>query len=312
VNNTSTTDFRVDIRVKQGDPLSPTLFNLVLDTVLTQLDLRGNISTCLKQLMAYADNILILAHTKKFLTEVLQQLQKSSMEVGLKINKEKTKYLKCSKKDTNNEGLNWRNLSIEQVDQCKYLGSIINDNNSIEEEIKERIVLGTKVYYANLKFFKSKLVTKYSKLKLYRSVIIPTVTYASETWVLKESSIQILLVFERKILRKIFGPTREKQLWRIKTNNELDKLINHQNIINHIKALRLSWFSHVQRMPDSRTVKKIFNWTARSKGRPKQRWDDNIIQDIRQLNIKNWTACVQDRMKWKNVIEKAKTFSKRS
>jgi hypothetical protein len=93
--------------------------------------------------------------------------------------------------------------------QCKYLGSIINGNNSIEEEINERIVLGTKAYYANLKFLKSKLVTKYSKLKLYRSVIRPIVTYASETWVLKESSIQKLLVFERKILRKIFGP-REK------------------------------------------------------------------------------------------------------
>jgi len=50
--------------------------------------------------------------------------------------------------------------------------------------------LGTKAYYANLKFFKSKLCTKYSKLKLCRSVIRPIVTYASETWVLKESSIQ--------------------------------------------------------------------------------------------------------------------------
>jgi len=82
-----------------------------------------------------------------------------------------------------------------------------------------------------------------------------------------------------------------------------------------IKALRLSWFGHVQRMPDSRTVKKIFNWTpltARSKGRPKQRWEDNIIQDIYQLNIKNWTVCVQDRTKRKNVFEKAKTFNKRS
>ena len=84
---------------------------------------------------------------------------------------------------------------------------------------------------------------------------------------------------------------------------------------SRFKALRLGWFGHVHRMPDSRTVKKIFNWTpltARSKGRPKQRWEDNIIQDIRQLNIKNWTVCVQDRTKWKNVVEKAKTFNKRS
>jgi hypothetical protein len=89
VNNTCTTNFRVDIGVKQGDPLLPTLLNLVLDTVLTQLDLRGNISTRLIQLMAYADDILILARTKKSLTEALQHLTKSSMEVGLKINEEK-------------------------------------------------------------------------------------------------------------------------------------------------------------------------------------------------------------------------------
>jgi hypothetical protein len=72
-----------------------------------------------------------------------------------------------------------------------------------------------------------------------------------------------------------------KQLWGIKTNEELDKLIKHQNIINHIKALSLRWFGHVQRMPDSRIVKKIFNWTpltVRSKGRSKQRWEDNIIR----------------------------------
>jgi hypothetical protein len=51
------------------------------------------------------------------------------------------------------------------------------------------------------------------------------VTYASETWVLKETIIQKLLIFERKILRGIFGFTKESQVWRFKTNEELDKLI---------------------------------------------------------------------------------------
>ena len=215
----------------------------------------------------------------------------------------------------NNEDLNCPHFSIEQVQQCKYLGTNINDTNSIDEEIKARIVLGTKAYYANLKFFKSRLVTKHPKLRLYRSVIRPIVTYAAETWVLTESSIQKLSVFERKILRKIFGPTRENQLWRIKTNNELNKLIKHKNIVNYIKALRLSWFGHVQRMPDFRRAKKIFKWmplTTRPKGWPKQRWEDNVIQGIRLLNIKNWTACAQDRVKWKNVVEKAKTLKRES
>ena len=84
-------------------------------------------------------------------------------------------------------------------------------------------------------------------------------TYVSETWVLKETIIQKLLFFERRILRRIFGPTKENQTWRAKTNEELDKLIKPKNTINYIKAQRLIWFDHVQRMPDTRTVKKIFN-----------------------------------------------------
>jgi hypothetical protein len=66
-----------------------------------------------------------------------------------------------------------------------------------------------KADYTNLKFIKSRLVTKQSKLKLYRTVIRQIVTYASETWVLKEPVIQKLLVFERKILRRIFGPKKK-------------------------------------------------------------------------------------------------------
>jgi len=180
-------------------------------------------------------------------------------------------------------------------------------------EIYCRIYLSLfQLAYANQKFFKIRLVTKSSKLKLYRTVIRPIVTHASETWVLKETTIQKLLVFERKILRRIFGPAKENQTWRIKTNEELDKLIKHKNIVNYIKAQRLSWFGHVQRMPDTRTVKKIFKWnplTRRSQGRPKYRWEDNVKQDICQMKVKNSITCVQDRGKWKDVVEKAITFN---
>jgi hypothetical protein len=53
-----------------------------------------------------------------------------------------------------------------------------------------------------------------------------------------------------------FGPTKERDgTWRVKTNDELDKLIRHKNIINYIKAQRLSWFGHLHRMPEERVVK---------------------------------------------------------
>jgi hypothetical protein len=114
-------------------------------------------------------------------------------------------------------------------------------------------------------------------------------------------------------MRFAFWISRATDTHSVKTNEELDKLIKHKNIINHIEAHRLSWFGHVQRIPDTRIVKKIFNWkplTKRSQGRPKYRWeDDNITQHICQMKIKNWIACVQDRGKWKEVVEKAKTFN---
>jgi len=111
-----------------------------------------------------------------------------------------------------------------------------------------------------LQELKRGLVTKSSKLKLYRTVIRTIVTYASETWVLKGNIFQKLLVFERKILRGIFGATKENQIWRIKNIEELEKLIKHENIGNYIKAQRLRWFCDVERMPETSTVKKIFKW----------------------------------------------------
>jgi hypothetical protein len=101
----------------------------------------------------------------------------------------------------------------------KYLGSVVNSDTSIEEEIQHRITVGNKAYYANQILFKSRLVSKKSKLKLYWSIIRPTVTYACETWVLKETMKNKLMVFERKVLRKIFGPTKERR-WYMENQNK--------------------------------------------------------------------------------------------
>ena len=112
----------------------------------------------------------------------------------------------------------------------------MNSDNSAEEESQYRITVGNKAHYANQCFFKSRLVSKKSKLKLYWSIIRPIVTYACEAWVLEETIKSKLMVFERKVLRRIFGPTKERDgMWRIKTNDEIDELIRHKNIINYIK-----------------------------------------------------------------------------
>jgi hypothetical protein len=129
-----------------------------------------------------------------------------------------------------------------------------------------------------------------AKLKLYCSVIRPVVIYAHETWTLKEIITNKLMVFERKVLRKIFGPTNENGIWQIKTNQELDKIIKHNNIINFIRAQRLGWLGHIERMQETRMVKAIHSWKPVSKRpirRPKTHWEDDVRKDIQKLKCQN-------------------------
>ena len=124
------------------------------------------------------------------------------------------------------------------------------------------------------KLFTSKLISRNVKLQLYNTLIRPTVTYASETWVLKENMIKKLMIFEIKVMRKIFGPTRsDGGYWRIKSNQEISDILKGQNIIGFIKKQRLNWLGHVECMTED-NVQKIKGGKPMSKrpiGRPKTR-----------------------------------------
>jgi len=127
------------------------------------------------------------------------------------------------------------------------------------------------------------------------------------------------MVFERKMLRKIFGPTCENGSWRIKTNQELDKLIKYKNIINFARVQRLGRYGHIERMQEIRMVKAIHARKPISKrpmGRPKIRWEDDVKKDIQRLKVPNWKTLVQDRRRRgrrrrrrrNEVVGKAKTL----
>jgi hypothetical protein len=87
---------------------------------------------------------------------------------------------------------------------------------------------------------------------------------------------------------------------------ELDELIKHWNIINYVKSQRLSWFGHINRMPETSVVKKMYKWKPLTR-RPKSRWEEDIRNDMRRMQIVKWPEHVQDCPKWKVIIEKAKT-----
>ena len=122
------------------------------------------------------------------------------------------------------------------------------------------------------------------------------------------------MIFERKITRKIFGPTRSDDgYWRIKTNQEINDILKGRNIIGFIKKQRLNWLGHVERMAEDNNVKKIERWKPLSKrpiGRPKIRWEDDVLEDMKSVNASNWKNVAQNRDRWKKVAEQARTLNR--
>ena len=120
------------------------------------------------------------------------------------------------------------------------------------------------------------------------------------------------MIFERRITRKIFGPTRtDDGYWRIKTSQEINEILKVQNIIGFIKKQRLNWLGHVERMAEDNIVQKIKRWkplSKRSVGRPKTRWEDDVLEDIKSINVRNWKKVVQNGDRVKKVVEQARTL----
>jgi hypothetical protein len=162
-----TEQFEITSRVKQGDPLSALLFNIVMDVIISKVEARGNISTGLKQTLAYADDIIIIGRTKQVTMDTFTKPKNEASKFCLLINENKMKYMMCTRKQHRENKLEIDNTSFESVQSFKYLGSTVNQNNTIEEEIKERLIAGNKAFYANQKMFHNKLLSKKSKLKLY-------------------------------------------------------------------------------------------------------------------------------------------------
>jgi hypothetical protein len=115
------------------------------------------------------------------------------------------------------------------------------------------------------------------------------VTYASETWTLTAKEENNLGIFERQILRKIFGPINIDNIWRLRNNMKIDKLIKGADIVRFIKAQRIKWLGHIQRMDQARPTRKLLDWKimgTSSTGRPRQRCQVDVMEDLKKLKVK--------------------------
>jgi hypothetical protein len=117
----------------------------------------------------------------------------------------------------------------------------------MQADIQSKIMTAHRAYLAHVKLFRSKLLARNTKLELYKTVIRPILTYGSETWTMIVEETKASRIFERKIVRKIYGPVKGGERWRIRTNKEVEDILQVKDTVEFIKSLRLGWFGHVER-----------------------------------------------------------------
>jgi hypothetical protein len=104
------------------------------------------------------------------------------------------------------------------------------------------------------------------------------------------------------------GPVNIDNIWRIQNNLEIDNLIKVADIVRFIKAQRDKWLGHIQRMDQARLTGKLLEWMGtRPVGRPRQRWKENVMEDLKKLKVKNYKETAKGRKPWRELNEKAKT-----
>jgi hypothetical protein len=233
----------------------------------------------------------------------------------LQINQEKTKYVivegKNSLKKYKIGHLNVKNYKFERVENFRYLGVILNEGNNNQIDLQERINNANKTYFMQQNVFKNKNVSKKLKLTLKNATIDKTLTYASEIWTLTKRDRKQMNIFERKVYRRILGPVydNEKENWRILTNKEIYARVKKPTIIETIGLNRLHWFGHVQRMEENRIPIRVLYMnlgTTRLRGRPRNRWQDEVRGDGRIVGGERWQEIMYNREEWKMFLRTAR------
>ena len=247
LGNKMSEPFQTVSGLRQGCILSPVLFSLVMEKVTRTILNRPegmNVNNSIIKDFSYADDIDLVAPSLEDLDSLASDLNGMASRMGLSINENKTKLMKITKgDDQNNNIVLVGGLNVEYVNEFKYLGSIITSKNEIEKEIKARITSANKCYYSLSNFFKKRSISIKTKCRIYTTVVRPIALYGCEAWTLTKKLEKKLMVFEDTILRRIAGPVydTESNAWRRRHNIELRALTQVPPIINIMKSHRLRW-----------------------------------------------------------------------
>ena len=324
--------FDVSCGVRQGCVLAPTLFNLYFDVVIRMsLDshhmqnkgvgvaylhdakLVGNrrklqFETLITDL-EYADDMALLADSWNDLEAMLTSLSTHCRNFGLSISCSKTKTMAVLPSSLYPQPapihLSPNQPPVESVTSFQYLGSIVQDDCGSDLEVNSRICKASQAFgsLSRILWYQKKIRTQ-TKLRVFTSVVLPTLLYGTECTVLLEPQVHRLQSFIMRCLRIILGIS----VWDMKRHTTIRKLAHQHRLSSLLSSRRLRFLGHIVRMPDFRLPKQLLvcalTGGARSVGGQKCRWNDLIQRDLVRFGIEqDWRELAQDRSAWRGIVE---------
>jgi hypothetical protein len=289
--------FKIGRGVRQGDPLSPKLFNAVLQLVFESLQwsskglvLNGSRISNLR----FADDLTLISESEEELLTMIEELKNVSEKVGLQISWKKTKLMSNGHWNSCNVG----DIKVETVEKFKFLGTILSFENRENLEISARISSAWRAFWSYKRFFTDKNVAIYHKRRLMDMCILPVFTYGAACWTFNDHNAYKLSV-EQRAMERIFMKMSRISHTR---NSAIRKKTKIKGVAETAMSLKWRWAGHMARFNDDekRLSKQIELWIPKSKrsiGRPSKRWKDDVVV----VGSNFWKRKARNREIWKNM-----------
>ena len=222
-------------------------YSVVITTSLEDLDFAGDLA--------------LLSHRIQDMRDKTQALEEQSAKVGLKINATKTKLMRVGTKQ--GDGVMIAGEQIEEVDEFKYLGSIVSRKGGTEEDIQPRIGKARQVFAMLRPIWRSTSLTTGTKLSVFGSTVKAVLLYGAETWRLTKELKQKFQVFINKCLRSILPIWWPRRI----RNDELWRQTGQRTIEEEIKERSWRWIGHTLRRTDGMWPRQPSNGTHSGRAR---------------------------------------------